>query len=171
MGEDGFKSHTEGINQIKISYSEYVLVKIVIWIPMAVNKLLEIERQSGGKTSSSGMRVAQEVLEIFILKGIENTQLSQAFHLSQVPVVALGLYENDAVVWGGNEEGNIDQSVPNSLFTNWYTEPAEYIQLIYSDLSRWHADPSQDKFCPTQWPSYIFTGLNCISLIVYFAGN
>ena len=79
-------------------------LKLFIWIPKAVNKLLQMERQNGGKTSSSGMRVTQEVLEILILKGIEDTQLPQAFHLSQVPVVALGLYEYDAVVWGRSEE-------------------------------------------------------------------
>lgn len=66
-----------------------------IWIPKAVNKWLEMERQNEGRTKSSGMRVTQEALEILILKGIKDTQLSQAFHLFPVPVVALGLYEYD----------------------------------------------------------------------------
>lgn len=60
----------------------YWLKLLSVWIPKAVNKLLEMERQNGGKTSSSGMRVTREALEILILKSIEDTQLSQAFHLS-----------------------------------------------------------------------------------------
>lgn len=37
------------------------------------------------------MRVSQEAPEILILEGTERTQVAQAFHLSQVPVVAPGL--------------------------------------------------------------------------------
>lgn len=63
-----------------------------------------MERQNEGRTKSSGMRVTQEVLEILILKGIKDSRFSQAFHLFPVPVVALGLYEYDAVVQGRSEE-------------------------------------------------------------------